>query len=109
MNTNKTKPETRGRPKIYATASDRYRANNLRKKELHPEKYKEHGSKIRPPVYCDVCEKMYCGKRYKEHLSKRNHLSALLKKMELHIENSQILEDNLVSFDEKITQLPIAC
>ena len=109
MNTNKTKPETRGRPKIYATASDRHRANNLRKKELHPEKYKEHGSQKMPPRYCDVCDK-YCEYHaYNKHLYRRNHLKALAKKMEEHIENSTILEDNLISFNEKLIQTPIAC
>jgi len=77
MNTIKT--ETRGRPKIYATDSERYRANNLRKKELHPEKYKEHGSKKRPPRYCEVCERNYEYHAFSKHLNRRNHVKNLAK------------------------------
>lgn len=72
-----TKTETRGRPKIYATATERYRANNLRKKELHPEKYKEHGSKKRPARYCDVCQRFYEYHAFSKHLNRRNHLKNL--------------------------------
>ena len=80
---NTTKTETRGRPKIYATVNERYRANNLRKKELHPEKYKEHGSKKRPPRYCEVCERNYEYHAFSKHLNRKNHLKNLAKNDEL--------------------------
>ena len=81
MNTT-TKTETRGRPKIYESVSERYKANNLRKKELHPEKYKAHGSRIRPSIYCEVCEKSFINQYYKAHFLKRRHIQAVLKKEE---------------------------
>lgn len=75
-----TKTETRGRPRIYATVQERYRANNLRKKELHPEKYKEHGSKKMPPRYCEICERNYEYHAFSKHLNRRNHLKSLANK-----------------------------
>ena len=109
MNTTKTKPETRGRPKIYATVSERYKANNLRKKELHPEKYKANGCRPRPTSYCAVCDKTYSHAGFKPHFFRSRHIKAVAKQMEEQIENSTILEDNLTSFNEKLSQLPIVC
>ena len=77
-----TKTETRGRPKIYATVSERYKANNLRKKELHPEKYKANGCRPRPTAYCEICDKTYSHAGFKPHFLKRRHIQAALKKEE---------------------------
>ena len=104
-----TEKKTRGRPRIHETINDLWKQTDMRRKERDPEAYRAHAHRKREPIYCAICDKTYNRLCYPRHLDKRNHLKALAKKMEEHIENSQILEDNLVSFNEKIAQVPIVC